>query len=148
MFGQVPQAGQFGVFRLRNPAGSNVIAVFESIAYSSALVDAALLLQLQTTNADMSVISLSPRASLDNRTRQLPTLIASRNDAVTAAVSLGNRQGRAIAANTSVEFILNDDQQIPLLPGDAIQLQAGVANQQFNSSFVWRERFLEDSERT
>ncbi len=50
-------------------------------------------------------------------------------------------------ANQSVEFITYENQEYPLLPGEAMQINSNVANQQIRASFRWRERLLEESER-
>jgi len=50
--------------------------------------------------------------------------------------------------NTPFDFIGTDIQEITLLPGDALQVEDTVVNQQVVVSFIWRERLLEESERT
>jgi hypothetical protein len=48
------------------------------------------------------------------------------------------------------DFINDGDQQITILPGMTYQVQDTGANlnQAFIITYMWRERFLEDSERT
>jgi len=54
----------------------------------------------------------------------------------------------AYQAGATYDFIWDENQEITVLPGDAVQVISGVVNQSINTSWVWRERFLEDSERT
>jgi hypothetical protein len=41
-----------------------------------------------------------------------------------------------------------EDQEFPLFPGVAIQFDTAGVNEALVINFRWRERFLEDSERT
>jgi hypothetical protein len=66
----------------------------------------------------------------------------------TPAVAFFARYGGSFQANSFFDFIIDTIHEFPLLPGDAIQVQSGVANQASNISWMWRERFLEESERT
>jgi hypothetical protein len=69
--------------------------------------------------------------------------------------SAGNNAGafgttkEAIGVNNIVvQHIFTDIQEIPLLPGDAIQVRTNGVNVTLQTSLWWRERFLEESERT
>jgi hypothetical protein len=59
-----------------------------------------------------------------------------------------NRAVYGMTTNTNVDVIVFEDHEITLLPGDALDVANGVANQALGVTFWWRERFLEDSERT
>ncbi len=140
---QAAVAAQQGQIQLRNPAGSNVVAVFEKIDLSSGAADQPGM-QIKSTGVDLATAITLGSNRFDNRSRPTPTLIASRTTAVLAAPT--QYQG-AIAANGTLQVIFTDIQEIPLLPGDAVQVQSNVVNQAFSASLWWRERFLEESER-
>ncbi len=141
-------AGGIGIstgVRLRNPGGSNVIAVVEltAITNASALADSASL-RFGATALDLAAIQPSVSSGLDSRGRAAPTLILSSG----TASNLGRDYGkRSFVASGSADFILDENQEIPLLPGQAVETDQVTANQQFAVSYVWRERLLEESER-
>ena len=139
-------AAQFSTYRLRNPVGSNVIAVFLKASSSGQPLADAPQLSTDTTSLDLFVTPiLSPR--LDTRGRPNCTLIASVNTAGIPAVALTKKYQVGYPANGMADFIIDDSQAIPLLPGDAIQMSSNVLAQNLFLTFVWRERYLEDSER-
>jgi len=49
---------------------------------------------------------------------------------------------------TPFDFIIDTIHEWPLLPGEAIQITDASVNVQLTASFRWRERLLEESERT
>jgi hypothetical protein len=135
-------AGNFGAVRLRNPATSNVVAVVEKCTVYGALTDTPRI-QLAPQAADYAVGGLSNR--MDARGAQQPALQLFTS---TAGVNLSATIGAAsFPANQAYDFINDENQEIPILPGDAFQVISNVANQAFNCMLFWRERFLEDSER-
>jgi hypothetical protein len=139
-------AAQQGCFRLRNPPTSNVLAVVVKASVFGALTDGPQL-QQGAVGVDFAVAGMT-NVRLDSRGRPSPTLIFSTSNAGNPPVSLPVRMQASFPANASVDYILHEDMEIPLLPGDAIQFQSNVANQNLNGCFTWRERFLEESERT
>lgn len=135
--------GQSSAFNLRNPAASNVIAVVEKLAFSESVNDNAVVLRNGIT-ADLNLINAPTR--LDSRSRPNPTLVLSRNN---AAPTLGTFVYTvSVSANLTYDLIGFEEQELPLLPGDGLQIVGGVANQAIVAAWVWRERFLEESERT
>jgi hypothetical protein len=44
------------------------------------------------------------------------------------------------------DVIIDENQEIPLLPGDSYVFYANTLNQVLAVSFFWRERILEESE--
>ena len=48
----------------------------------------------------------------------------------------------------TADVIVDDLQELPLLPGDAMQVRNNTVNQFVSGIVWWRERALEDSERT
>jgi hypothetical protein len=132
--------------RLRNPAGSNVIAIFERITFINTAAADLPTLQQATTNLDSDSAATMLSGSLDNRQKQgASALILS--SSTTTGTGLAIRYQVGAAANAPADFIITDIQEWPLLPGDAIQIQSANSNQQAIFSLLWRERFLEESER-
>lgn len=135
-------AGNTVGVRLRNPAGSGVIAVVVKTSVSSGNNDIASL-QGGNTNADLGAPTLAVRNNMDVRTRVSPSCSLS---VVTAPTTLNVWAQYRILANTVYDQISNENQEITILPGDAIEWQNNAASTDFMASFMWRERVLEDSE--
>jgi hypothetical protein len=135
-------AGQTGAARIRNPAGSNVIAVFEKINVSVGAADTFCRLELGPTAADLGTLGQGNR--LDPRGRAATGLIISSSG---TGVTLANTiEGAGVATGISYDYIGTEDQEIPLLPGDAIQVRTTTLNISMSGTFVWRERAMEESE--
>jgi len=138
-------AGNRGAQRIRNPAGSNVIAVFEKVLFWATAQDFPLI-QIRAQPADLTLGAIS-NDRLDARGRPQSSLIISSTGNFGAVT--GNQQWQgAVVANTSIDAILFEEQELPLLPGDSADFISGALNQQLNITMMWRERFLEESERT
>lgn len=143
-------AQTFG-FRFRNPAGSGVITVLELLAASNQSGGDTLQL-VNSIVPQTDLATLDSPAQLDSRSRPNPSLICSHGTAASVALATP----RAISLRqTSValgmaDFILFDDQEITILPGMTYQLQdtSGNVNQAAVCTYTFRERFLEDSERS
>jgi hypothetical protein len=138
-------AGTFASIRLRNPTGSNVIAVMEKILLvdGDAVADSyGMSLAAQTADLSTGVALTANR--FDNRGRSSPTLLASRQ--ALGAAGPANQLTVNILASTSYECILDSIHELTLLPGDAIQITNQVGNNTANVTFWWRERALEPSE--
>ncbi len=142
-------AAQSGV-RLRNPANSNRIVVLEKISCGIAAAAPAfteMILETQTTNVDLAaVVAINANVSWDKRKNSGSALFLS-SAAPAAALSLG----RAIVGSsidTTFDFILTDNQEVILSPGEAIQIRMTTVNQQLDTTWWWRERFFEESEAT
>lgn len=143
-------AGNFGALRLRNPSGSGEIAVIEKASVWGPLTDTPRM-QLAAQATDFAVPG--PGNRIDPRSLAGPTvgtvssgmLVSTSTSGTNLAATL---QAATFAPNTVYDFILFEDQEITLLPGDAFQLISNVANQAFNANILWRERVLEESERT
>jgi hypothetical protein len=123
-----------------------VIAVIELLTFwSPALINVSI--QRSSANTDLTtVVSMTGNRLPDGRQRSSPGLILSTD---VNAVGTGTTMQSAIGlANTLVATILDENQEIPLTPGESIQLFCNTVNIQMNGSFFWRERFLEEAERT
>jgi hypothetical protein len=135
-------------FKVRNPVGSNVIAVFEKIATEINAVDE-ITLQGGTDQTDGATILPTIGANWDLRSQRLQgaTLIFSRSGAA-APPSMVARARCQQVANTTYDFIATDVQEITLLPGASLQLVNTTPNTTSGATFWWRERLLEESERS
>jgi hypothetical protein len=145
-----PAAANMSGVRLRNPAGSNVVAVLERVSMNEAQNDV-IAVRWGTQGADLAVVQALNFNRLDSRSRPGPTLIFS-NQATAPAVPVLTNQFTIEAADllghTSYVLMNDENQELVMLPGDAIQIEATTVNQNLRVFIWWRERFLEDSERT
>jgi hypothetical protein len=147
-----PTAGNPGAVRLRNPPGSNVVAIFEKVQVSpqgGAL--STFFLETQTTTVDLATpITLGSNVGFDTRTgiqgNSKPPLLLLSTQSTPPALSL-IRVEVSLNVGTWYDFLAGAHQEIPLFPGDAIQLRTSQVSQPIDPTFWWRERFLEESER-
>ncbi len=137
---------QSGV-RVRNPGGSNVVFVVEKITITAGAAEA-LSISRATLSTDLATIVALGNQRLDARSRPSPTLILSR-DASGAVGDLASliSNGAVSGANVAFDYVQTDNQEIPILPGDAVQFIGVTVNTSLVVGLRWRERFLEDSER-
>jgi hypothetical protein len=139
-------ASQSGI-RIRNPANSNRMVVFEKIATAvngaaGTIVD----LETQTVNTDLAaVVGIAPNVGWDKRLNVGSGLVLS-TAAPAGALSLGRDVALFPAGAASHDFIIEEQQEVILSPGEAIQLREETVNQQLWGVFWWRERPFEDSE--
>src|SRR5882762_127110 len=137
-----PVAAINSTLRLRNPLGSNIIAVIEKATFSESVNDL-LRIGFVVTNADLGVFAVNAANRVDPRQQSVgPNLIISTTAALQG--SLISSYIVALTANVAYELIQDSDHQIPLLPGSAIDFWANTVNTQLNASVLWRERYLEE----
>jgi len=142
-------AAQNATVRLRNPAGSNVVAVIEKLLDTNVAGAAANNEQVWLSNAagDLTTVSAMVNTRLDLRTRPQPTCVLS------TTINLAAGVGSQIAAyelptNVNYDFIVCENQELTVLPGASYDVRNLTVNQSIAVTWVWRERFLEDSERS
>jgi hypothetical protein len=145
-------AANTDAFRLRVPRTSNVIAVVEKLMVSTSVageVDIAVI-EGAVQAADLgTIIAPSP---LDQRQNPLAVTVASITNVTTSALGVNGRFFTEV--NKSVDLVTYENQEIPLVPtgsaiGDAlIQVTTTVANLAMTVWVIWRERYLEDMERS
>lgn len=144
-------AAQTNAFQIRNPAGSNVIAVIESLK-ANAL--AALTLQLNWSNTNTTDLGTASSVhSVDSRGRAVSTCIASTAAGSPTAFTTTLQTYTFNPVNASglpgdLELITFDDQEIVITPGVTLQFLDQTANTGWHMNIIFRERFLEESERT
>ena len=143
----VATAAITSVVRVRNPVGSNLVVVFEKLSFATVLT-AQPVLRHAATAADLPTFFVIGNKRYDPRGPADSAVILSENSGAGGALLQAKQIGIA-AANGSFDFIITDIQELPLLPGDALEIDGNVVNQAVaGMTFLWRERFLEDSERT
>ncbi len=142
-------AGLNAAVQFRNPATSGVVAVIERVSFSESLVDNIFI--SQSTNDAQLAAAIGQRC-LDNR----PV----KGSATTLGAACQTTTGNgipivggvidlvAVQANTDYPYLIMDEnQEITILPGDVLYLFTSNVNIIFRASFLWRERALEDSEK-
>jgi len=147
-------AAQDSVVRAQNPAGSNTIVVLESIRMWVNVAD--FVFVEFSAGPQSNLINIPTPAAFDNRTSPPQTgnnqaqLVVSGNNNIGAAgfVTYDEVSVPAAPASPAVEIIQFEDQEIAMLPGSAIQFRDVNLNTQLHVSLRWRERVLEDSEKT
>lgn len=132
--------------RIRNPVGSNVIIVIEKIDYFNFTGADSALVTWGAVTTDLTSLVTVTFTRMDPRGNPQPTAIVSQ--AAQAAGGQAFLQGGASGTNVNFSFIQNPDQQITVLPGQAVDVQASTVNTSMVISFMWRERALELSELT
>jgi hypothetical protein len=140
--GAAAQVGNRNAFAIFNPTGSNVVAVVTLVMAgdSVAAADTFQLIKVTTPVANIGTNDTANAVGWDKRDR--PGTNMNLSDGVA-------RVGTSIAfstqtAGTSWIFPI----EYPLLPGDELQISSTTNNIVVNYAFHWRERFLEEAERS
>jgi hypothetical protein len=141
-------AGQTAGVRFRNPVGSGMVAVLEKITIGGTTADQAIW-TIGAQNADLTTTlvqngRLDPRSPAGPAGTSMLITSTSTNATITAASQFGVF---FFGANSQVDIITDEDQEITILPGDAVTIVDNVVALAFNVSTIWRERALEDSEK-
>lgn len=143
-FAVVATAGQTDAVRFRNPSTSNMIAVFESLEVECS-TNQELDISQGAAAADLPTASVG--LAMDSRQRLQASIVPSTS--VASPIALVNLFKRTVvAATVSRELINYENQELTILPGQALQVQETLVNAVLTVSAIWRERFLEESERT
>lgn len=138
--------GNLSVLQLRNDITTNVIAVVESLmpfTSGAAATGTWFVREVNVTQVALATAMVS--TGLDTRARSNPVLEAS-----FGTVAAGGAVIKAfgfLQPSGPQEAIVNEDQQLILLPGTTLQIAFQTANQAAAIGIQWRERALEDSER-
>jgi len=132
--------------RLRNPVGSNVIAVIEKITPFDTQAG---VIDYGPYTTDYATVDATLVVNLDGRqgTTAGATLIGSRAQPGVQGVGQFLFQFRVLATST-FDLLGTENVEVPVLPGQGIQWRSVSQNTANGINFVWRERFLEESERT
>jgi hypothetical protein len=136
-------------FRLRNPGPSNVIAVVEKVFVTAlALTDVVMRVSTAINQPGVDLGNVGSGSVLDLRSQRVPGSSCIPSNAQ-PSIAFGAAFFRwTQQANIGVDYIVDDNQEMLVLPGTAIQFETTVVNVGWSIAVRWRERFLEDSERT
>ena len=134
--------------QLRNPANSGVIAVIEKLNIMPGTAASLVQVQIINLSTDAATALTMTANRIDRRGQPAPTLIPSQGT-VGAIGAIGQaifRMLGLVAGN--VEFIATVNQELTILPGDALVTLNEVQNEAQSTAIMWRERVLESSELT
>lgn len=150
-FAAGPVVAQACNFRMRNPAGSNVIAVLEKLTISSTANDQFAFGRqagagtLPTTDLTASQQGFEIDLRQGPFVQQNSVLRVSRDTGQSAPNNLWVLP--QALANTTLDLILFEDHEISIAPGDVIEVASTTVNAKCFFGLIWRERALEESER-
>lgn len=148
-FGVTAQAANPNGIKIRNPSGSNVIAVVEQVTGQAATADN-LGVQHGVSSTNYNTLPSLAATRLDPRGNPQPTLIVSNTSGAQSPVAFGATIDSigipAALLGQRIALIFEDFQAIPLLPGDALQVAGSTNNNLLAVGFLWRERAMEEGE--
>ena len=138
-------AAQTGAFRIRNPANSGILAVFEKISIGNPGAAGQFSLEVQFNAAGTDLTTpLTPT----NRDQRVPGFSGLKLSQTTNGTPLGAALlVGCLVQNTMYDCILTDDQEFVLSPGGLFQINDLTAAHQLFASVWYRERPIEDSEK-
>lgn len=145
-------AASISAVMLRNPVGSNVIAVIHKVTCTTSSAGSdSFILSLGPRTTDLPVIvALGAPSCFDTRfgSTTRSGMIFSDQSAAGPGTAPPDRLYITVPASSSSEMISTDIHEIPLLPGSAISIRDQVVNQSAAYTIWWRERVMTDSELT
>lgn len=134
---------QCGV-QVRNPPNSNVVGVIERVSLNSTTAQS---FDIMLPNTTTDLTAFPSTNSLDARQKtQSAALIVSQQTTSFALVNVIDLI--SVTANNSVFMIQTENQEVPVLPGSAFQIETTALASQMFGAIWWRERYLEEGERT
>jgi hypothetical protein len=127
-------------------AWQRYVGVIEKLAVAVSVADTLFLVKLSAQAADLTNV-IGGAVRFDARGTQASTLITSRDN--NAGSGLGTIALPVLVAGAApYDLVLDDNQELTLLPGDAVTMTTTAVNSVINVTAWWRERSLEESERT
>lgn len=139
-------AANVNQFRMRNPALSAVIAVVEKLTiFSSAIAPDEVDVSFLATNADLTVFASQARDTRLGLVAQSPIQLSQTN-VTTGAGTPFDRV--SLGTNVPTTVIAEENQELVLSPGFALVVQGTVANINMGVTVYWRERPMEEGERS
>jgi hypothetical protein len=143
-----PAAGNRSAIRIRNPVGSNVLAVIERFQiWEPTAADTPQLFFNGIATVMPTETGVASPQQLDLRAGQTGS-----NMIVSLSVNFGligsNPIWQAsIPLNGTADIIITDIHELPLAPGSEYTIVSTTLVTQIAVNLLWRERFVEDSER-
>lgn len=145
---QAAVAAQTNGMQIRNPLGSNVVAVLEKSQFASGVAADTFTENLAPGLNPPDLGATATGLRLDNRSISGSVCLVSNSGASPAQVGTSIALFPLPTASVPLDTILFEDQELLLLPGDALRVTNAQVNATTRWHIIWRERFLEDSERT
>lgn len=147
-----PSAANNPAMRLRNPTGSNTIAVVHKLTFTNQAATATQF-NFEGPAPQASDLAGNQTASVtrfDARGNQNTSLLFStqQNSPLAGMPGANTPAIIMLAGNSSWDLIMDPIHEFPLLPGDAFQVRGPAVNTEIAVILWWRERALEESERT
>lgn len=144
-----PTAAAVNFIRLRNPQGSNVVAVIEFFNVGLAANDPNLQYGLDNAAAQQTdlttVAGVTVGSRFDPRGSPTPVLIVSTQTG--GGVTLGHVLMTINQGAGGAQYLFHRHQEIPIFPGFALTMAGSIVNTTSVMSVFWRERLLGDGER-
>lgn len=143
-------AGSFSLMELFNPAGSNAVAVVTRASWSSGTAEAPKLQVVLKATGQQANVRVA--GNFDSRSNTGSVVKVTDNNAAATVAVNGSGVGQAVIVNlplnTPYSFIQRPEDEVLLLPGDALYITATITQAiAAGFNFMWRERYLEDAER-
>jgi len=148
---QTAVGGNASGIRWRNPSGSGVIAVMEKISYPNLTASAnSVIFQQGSVTTDLSTTIATTNTPLDGRQQSTGSTLILSKQASAASVPAIQTDNKFVIQQPIAgyaDLILYDNQEIPILPGFGMQALLSTVNLELDVNIMWRERYLEESER-
>jgi hypothetical protein len=148
---QPATAAQANILELRNPAGSNVCAVVTAAGDSAALANSIILGLIPKPTTPIDQANLRSTVAWDARGRTASSCILSDASGGAPNLAFGGTALGLAQVDQGVNYYVNlipTGEEVPLMPGSIMYVLSVTVNQANRPFFHWRERFLEDSERS
>jgi len=148
-----PVAAVVNAFQIHNPTTTGIVAVIEkfSIFPNAGAPDTFVVTRtgLQNDGLDLATILTNTSMRFDARTsgQASSSILSSQSAAAPGVIGSPKLIAPMNGGLPYAEVIVLDDQEITLLPGDALQVIGFVVNIAWFVNIWWRERPLEDSEK-
>jgi hypothetical protein len=136
-------AGNPTMVRVRNPTGSGVIAVLESLITYANPNDR---LQLTYTAIGTDVTTSQTVIPLDGRSGTSSSSVRVSSSNSTASAGLAVYHDLTMVSAVPLQLITTGSQEIPITPGFAWGAQTLSASVVIGVNIIWRERALEEGE--
>lgn len=140
-------AGNRAAVRMTLRPNSAMVAVLEKATVAAPIADAPFLTVSTLGSPDLAGTVIVTNTALDNRGQQSPQMVITSSGNAGAVLGVQIDQA-SLGVNTNYEFVQTDDQELTILPGSSYTLYSNVLNQGVTFSIRWRERTLEESERS
>ncbi|SRR6266851_890438 len=130
--------------QLRNPPGSGLIAVVEQISFTVTIATEVII----TTAAQIGDLTTAQTpVSLDGRNTASSALVVTSSVATPGTLASQTLRLNIGSVNTPYWLIQDQNHELPITPGITFRLTQTTNVDTIDVNFMWRERYLEESER-